>query len=579
MEVVNALDSYGKNKNIGENGHAQHSWESSNVEEHIIKLYFQIVRCNDKDKLEHLSKKYGELITLAKATSTYFLNILLRILFHTRDIINGKGEYTLFYHLLYEWNELYDNDPHIRIAIRKGIQRNFINVNDEHPFGSWKDTKYILNFYKDRKQDLNRGIPLFITQLTIQQLNIDYETYLKNIAGDASSRVEGNSQLNISLVSKWLPRECSPKFGYLAKHFVKHLYNNGNIFTNTQQQYNCMKKYRLMLSKLNRVLNTVQILQCDGRWREIDFEKNVTSITMNRQRHAFSNKGKNKSRHLELDRIECERNYRQYLDDCKSGKARVKAKRISLGSMVKEAYKHITAPDNDMMDALNLEWKAQNSNKYKIDNAIVMLDTSASMTWENCPFYDAMGLAIRIAENSSLGKRIMTFSSSPSWINLEGKETLTEMVKTINERAMDYGMNTNIYSALSMIANACVEKDLHPDIVKELTLYILSDMQIDNIDSTWNTLDDRIKELFKTAGMKTSHNTPYEAPIIVYWNMRSTQGFPCATNEKRIAMISGYSTSAIHSIVEKGKDALKEMTPWTNIVKSLEHQRYSDISI
>lgn len=569
MEVINALDNH--NKRIGENGHAEYSWESRTMEEAIVKFYFQIVRCNDKEKLDNLSKKYRELISTA--TSEYFLNILLRIVFQTRDIINGKGEYTLFYHLLYEWNELYDKDTRVRTAIRKGLQRNFISVNEEHPYGSWKDTKYILDFYKKKKQDLNRGIPLFITQLTIQQLNIDCK--------ELNDTQDTNNKPKISLVSKWLPRECSPKFGYLAKHFAQHLFNNGNIFTNPKEQYNYMKKYRLMISKLNRVVNTVQILQCDGRWREIDFEKNVTSITMNRQRHAFSNKGKNKSRHLELDRIECERNYRQYLDDCKNGKARVKAKRISLGSMVKEAFKHIysVSPDVDMMDALNLEWKAQNSNKYKINNAIVMLDTSASMTWENCPYYDAMGLAIRIAENSTLGKRIMTFSSSPSWINLEGKETLTEMVNTINEKAHACGMNTNIYSALSLIACACIEKDLHPDIVKELTLYILSDMQIDNVDSTWNTLDDRIKELFKTAGMKTSHNVPYEAPVIVYWNMRSTHGFPCAVNEKRVVMISGYNTSAIHSIVEHGKDAVKEMTPWTNIIKSLEHQRYNDITI
>lgn len=544
MELINSLDDYNKNKNIGENGHGQYSWHSKDIEEHIVKFYFQLVR--NKDKLDELSSKYRELINNA---SYYYLNILLCTAFQTRDIVNGKGEYTLFYHLLYQWNNLYEKDSRIRNAIQKGLQRNFIGVNDAHPYGSWKDVKYILDLYKKKKKDLNKGIPLYITQLAVEQLKNDIKNQEKH---------------KISLVAKWLPRECSPKFGYLARHIAQHIYTRGS---NSKELYNNMKKYRLMISKLNREINTVQVLQCDGRWKEINFEKNVTSITMNRQRHAFSNKGKNKSRHFDLDRIECQRNYKQYLEDCKAGKAKVKAKRIGLGAMVKEAYKGLEC--EDMKDALNLEWKAQRSNKHTIENAIVMLDTSASMTWENCPFYDAMGLAIRIAENSSLGKRIMTFSSSPTWINLEGKDTLTEMVDTISDRANDCGMNTNLYSALKLIADACIEKDLHPDVVKDLTLYILSDMQIDNVDNTWMTLDDRIKELFNNSGMKTSHNTPYESPTIVYWNMRSTNGFPCATNEKRIAMISGYNMSAISSIVENGKDALKEMTPWTNIVKSL----------
>lgn len=571
MELVKQLDMTVQNKSVGENGHAQITWESKHIEEHIAKFYFQLVRTPDEKQREEISETYGNLISMAE-NSIYYLNILMRMLFNTRDIVNGKGEYTLFYHLLYEWNRQYKYNIQIKNTIEKGLRLNFIGRQNEHPYGSWKDIKYILDFYKQKKQSLNSGIPLFITKLAIEQLNKDHSLMCKS---------PNTENVQISLVSKWLPRENSPKFGHLAKHIVRHLYNNGSTFVNTQQQYNCMKKYRKMIAELNKVVNTVQILQCDntGRWRDINFEKHVTSITMNRQRQAFSNKGKNKERHFDLDRIECERNYKQYLEDCKLGKSKVKAKRIGLGTMVKEALKHIhnNFCDEDMVDALNMEWKAQTSNKYSLKNAIVMLDTSASMTWENCPLYDAMGLAIRIAENSSLGKRIMTFSSSPRWINLEGKNTLTEIVNTINN--YNSGMNTNLYAALSMIASACIDKDLHPDIVENLTLYILSDMQIDSVDHSWKTLDDRINELFKEAGLKTSYNQPYSAPTVVYWNMRSTHGFPCATNKSRIAMVSGYNTSSIQSIIEKGPDALKEMTPWTNIVDSLDRYRVIDISL
>ena len=53
------------------------------------------------------------------------------------------------------------------------------------------------------------------------------------------------------------------------------------------------------------------------------------------------------------------------------------------------------------------------------------------MTWENCPYYDAIGIGLKIAERSKLGKRVMTFASQPSWINLEGRNTLTDMVEEV----------------------------------------------------------------------------------------------------------------------------------------------------
>lgn len=566
MELVKALDHQHKNKSLGENGHAQHTWGSKGIEELIVKFYFQLVRTSDENKLNEISEMYGNLINISfvSRNATYYMNILMRILFNTRDMINGKGEYTLFYHLLYQWNTLYKCNTHVKNVIEKGLRLNFLGSQNVHPYGSWKDVKYILEHYRQKKHNLNAGIPYFVTMLAVEQLKDDYKLFM-----DMST--DSTKKKDISLLSKWLPREQSSKFGYLAKHFAKYFYNNGVAFTNTQQQYHFLKKYRTMIATLNREIHTVQILQCAGRWCEIDFEKHVTSITMNRQRYAFSNKGKNKKRRFDVDRIECGYNYQQYLEDCKSGKSKVKAKRITLGAMVKEAFKHLHTnnPNNqDMVDALNLEWKAQNSHKYSIKNGIVMLDTSASMSWENCPLYDAIGLAIRIAENSSLGKRIMTFSSSPKWINLEGKNTLTEIVEEINQ--YDSGMNTNMFAALTMIASACVDKDLHPDVVNNLVFYILSDMQIDSVDDTWKTLHERINELFKESGLRTTHNLPYKAPTIVYWNMRSTNGFPCATNDKNIAMVSGYNISAIHSIIEKGTDALHEMTPWTSMIESLQ---------
>ena len=65
-----------------------------------------------------------------------------------------------------------------------------------------------------------------------------------------------------------------------------------------------------------------------------------------------------------------------------------------------------------------------------------MVDTSGSMDVDNSvPLYAAIGIGIRIAENSSLGKRIMTFDSSPTWFNLDNIDKLTEAVPHIRNFA------------------------------------------------------------------------------------------------------------------------------------------------
>ena len=237
--------------------------------------------------------------------------------------------------------------------------------------------------------------------------------------------------------------------------------------------------------------------------------------------------------------------------------------------------------DNSVeIDALNIAWKDQYKNSLDsiFENAIAMLDTSASMTWENCPFYDAMGLAIRIAEKSSLGKRIMTFSNKPTWMKFDEINTLTGFVNKIKNEA-NIGYNTNIYASMQMIADACVEKNLHPSVVENMFLCILSDMQIDSAIKNYNnaTLNDNIKAIFHNAGCKTSYKCPYKPPIIIYWNMRTTSGFPTATNEPGCILVSGYTMDVIEELENKGPTSLQNITPWENLKNILEKPRYSKL--
>ena len=81
------------------------------------------------------------------------------------------------------------------------------------------------------------------------------------------------------------------------------------------------------------------------------------------------------------------------------------------------------------------------------------------------------------------------------------------------------------------------------EIVNDLTLYIISDFQFDINVGRLNitTLYENIVLLFNEAGLKTCWKIPYKPPNIVFWNLKSTNGFPCKTHSKKCIMKSGFS--------------------------------------
>lgn len=223
-------------------------------------------------------------------------------------------------------------------------------------------------------------------------------------------------------------------------------------------------------------------------------------------------------------------------------------------------------------------WKQQKENSgMALKNCVPILDTSGSMTWDNCPLYDATAIALKIAESSNLGKRVMTFSKTPSWINLEDTTTLQEMVKATVVRSHDVGMSTNMQLAFQMVCDACVSKDMTPEEVEDICLVVLSDMQAN--EGTYSTgmdiLEDVVRKMFHEAGLRTTHARPYSPPTLVWWNMRTTNGAPCSTTSKNTVMMSGYDATVLSTVMECGIEQLKLLTAWDNLKKLLEKERYS----
>ena len=230
--------------------------------------------------------------------------------------------------------------------------------------------------------------------------------------------------------------------------------------------------------------------------------------------------------------------------------------------------------------ALNTQWEEQSKYTTNLNNMIAMIDTSASMEINNFqPLYSAIGLGLRVAEKSSFGKRVLTFSNNPEWVNLDECKTFVESVKKI--RKAPWGMNTNFMAALDLILNTAIENKINPELLSNTSLIIFSDMQIDSATSNknLNTMFENIKLKYEVAGIKSIYKKPYTLPHIIFWNLSNTNGFPNLAETKNTTMLSGSNPNLLNLFLDKGPKILEEITPWKLLQESLKNKRYNDFNL
>jgi hypothetical protein len=113
-----------------------------------------------------------------------------------------------------------------------------------------------------------------------------------------------------------------------------------------------------------------------------------------------------------------------------------------------------------------------------------------------------------------------------------------------------------------------------PEDVQDMVLVVLSDMQMDSGDACdKQVLYDTMKAKYEAAGIRV-HGKPYKPPHILFWNLRSTSGFPTLSTQMNCSMVSGFSPALINSFCDQGITSLEACTPWSVLEKNLENQRY-----
>ena len=565
--LINALDNYTP-KQVGENGHVEYGW-SNDVRERILQFSFQLVRTSDTSGLKTVLTdilsvlKYNAISNsiMERELARGYLSLLYRIIGHTRDIIDGKGEYNLTYMMIYTWYDFY---PELaKFALKCLVDLGDRNI---HQYGSWKDIKYFCDYVKSQCSIIHPLID-YAVKLVNNQISKDYEKMLIN-------------SNEVSLVAKWAPREKT-HFGWLYQqlatdYFAHFLTTATNSVSNQKAVLKCKTEYRKVLSALNRKIDTLQIKQCGKVWSSIDFNK-VTSISITKQTKAFLNVNKSGVTRFQdvPDRVQCAVNFNNHVQTTIKNCAQIKGKRVGMADFTKQAIDLINGNNNQVeKDILNSQWRDNATQTGALGKMIAMVDVSGSM--EGDPMNAAIALGIRIAEKSVLGKRVMTFSAKPSWVNLSRYDDFVSQVSVV--KGADWGMNTNFHAALDLILNAIIENKMDAEDVQDMVLVVLSDMQMDSGDRcNKQVLYDTMKSKYEAAGIRV-HGKPYKPPHILFWNLSSSSGFPSLSNQPNCSMMSGFSPALLNLFCEQGIDALQSCTPWSLLERSLENERYKIMS-
>lgn len=553
-KLVSALDKQQLNNNqYGENNHIEYAW-SEIQQEKILQLSFQLVRTSDTTRRYNLANKFKECFQTGTIEDR---KILIKLLAHTRDIEEGKGEYALSFAII---NVLTEEEEYREMCV--ALMCDFVGVASQKPMGSWKDMKYLFNELQ--------SCPTELVDIISIQLHQDIN--------------DMNNNKPCSLLAKWIPREKSKKFGWIHKILARNYFDcmgwgsSGwtKGATNKAQTY-----YRKVVSSLNRYIDTVQVKQCGQVWKTIEFDK-VTSITMMKQRKSFLNDKGLK----EDDRIICRQHLLAYMEQVKQGTKEIKGRRTSMIDFIKAALQiNDNNNDNDNEHErflINEAWKNNSKDTKSLENMIAMVDTSGSMESENSqPLYSAMGLGIRIAEKSKLGKRIMTFDTNPTWLNLDGCKDFVAEVHAV--RNAGWGMNTNFHKAMDLILDQIKLNRVPAEDVESLVLVVFSDMQFDAAernDTKPEQSNEHIRQILKQkfydAGIEIC-GKGYKMPHILFWNLRSTAGFPELSYQDNVTMLSGYSPMLLNSFLQEGMTALKDITPWNMLIKMLDNKRYNHL--
>jgi hypothetical protein len=511
--------------------------------------------------------------------------------FHARNVRGGKGERDVGLTLL---RGLYESHPEL-----------VLNLLDLVPhYGCWRDLRDVSltgvhgETMDDKIESIQATIRLDdrIIGLIADQLRADADT------------PEGKS---ISLCAKWAPRE---RDGFAREVAAA-------LFPEEKRYSSLMKRYRKLVSGLNKRLETVETRMCANTWTDIK-PAHVPGRAGRVYRRAFLNLVPNgphgrpaggrdpndvRCPHSE-DRKTCAATFEAFYEAAKSGKATVKgADTVFPHEVVKQAVPLMRAADSNENDKAYLSgvWRAMVDKARAaggLGRSIFMCDFSGSMqstAQGDTPYWVSMALGIlgsQVVDGAFKGK-MLTFDSTPTWhqfpVSNDGAPTdLFDCIRTIGN--IGHGLSTDFQAAMDLVLATLKRERVAPGQEPE-NIIVLTDMNWDQASASngqgaytgnsyrhhvktaeWQTHLEMIQESFRRASEDIHGDAnAWAVPRIVVWNLASNPtDFHAQADTPGVGMLSGWSPTQFKVLLADGPRAV---TPLEMLRLELDDPRYDQI--
>jgi hypothetical protein len=403
---------------------------------------------------------------------------------------------------------------------------------------------------------------------------------------------EKNMKANksISLLAKWIPRQT--RQAHIAQYLASDIFDNITNFSHR------MKLYRQKIVKLNNYLNTIEIKQCSKKWSDIN-PGSVPGRALVKYKKAFLNLKGEEVRHPDdEDRIKCAQNFRDYMEQVINGEAKVKAVNTV---MPNEIYKNIINNMDVSDDQKNInraQWKMLRDDlmsKGTFKNMIAMCDFSGSMDGDPKLVSASLGILFSEICVGSGKNKIMTFDSTPQWIEFNENSDIYDKVSILRDSSLGQGLSTDFQKAMELII-IDLKKNRTPLDQAPTDLIVFTDMAWDAACGSdkssyytgnhyrhhvktkpWQTHIEMIRESFKRAGEDMfGENQGYKMPRIVIWNLRAslTTDFHAQADTEGVLMFSGWSPNIFKNLIEVG---FKVQTPYDGLRYQIDDPMYDVI--
>jgi hypothetical protein len=439
-----------------------------------------------------------------------------QILMNLRDIRKGKGEKLIPIALLVHLKNCLSTDVYESIIRKVALE-----------YGCWKDLLRVYEIHAKMNRCVSKKYvpdPKSIEiKLFAQQLNTDYQAILN-----------GNEKTAISLCAKWAPSENT--------HFNNHpMYMANHIATEMGLS---MKDYRLVLTKLRKHLNILEMLMATGQFELIDFSK-IPSVAMKKYANVF--KRDTNSAGIESDkRKKLHLSYKEYLSKLSRGETKVNVTGIQPHELV-GAYLHNSSKEEDTL--IESQWKElikRVKESGAFNNTVAISDVSGSMSGTPMEVSIALGILVSQCTTGPYHGKVCTFDDNPVWHNL-GFPTLKENVSSLSKAP--WGGSTNLRAVFDLILRDAIEAELKPEFMVK-TLFIFTDMQFNSATNGDQSTFEYAREQYQSVG--------YELPNIICWNLRTSSSkiMPVTHEENGVVMLSGFSAELLKCILDA-----KEFTP------------------